>query len=248
MKRNKTFAAASCDYFGYVSPNNMMREANEVAALANYEDGVGYSNIFYTLGVTWMLGQCVLEYKSFVPCAEEVEIEAGGHEHFGPTVVRRTIMRHNGQEAMRYSAKSLPVDFEARRVVESAVLAPFWKTEPIPAGEPIPFIVPPKDMVTEEVFKVHYRDCDVNQHMTAFKYMDLAMETIGYWRGEPRLPKRIQIDFLKEARMHEVLELRYAQENGVHYCSGVKEDGSVSFNASVILSEETYPYATIKHV
>lgn len=248
MKLTHTFPASAVDYFGYVSPNNMMREINEGVAAANYNDGVGFSHLFPTIGVTWMMGQCVLEYKKFVPCAEKVEVECGGYEQFGVTTVRRCVMYHDGEVAMRFSAKLLPVYFEARKVAPPHALAPFWKSEPSPCGEAIFFIVPPEQMETVEKYQVHYRDCDSNKHMTAFRYLDLIMETVGYWNGELHLPERIQIDYLKECLPGEILNLKYGQKDGMHYCSGVKADGSVSFNATVRFSEKSYPDAKIIRV
>ena len=248
MSIKSIFPASAVDYSGYVAPNNMMRTINEGVGEANYRDGVGFSHLFPTMGITWMMGQCVLEYKKFVPCAEEVEVVCGGHEQFGVATVRRCVMYHNGEEAMHFAAKLLPVYFDARKVVPPQVLAPIWKTEHDPCGEPIHFIVPPDQMKVLEEYHVHYRDCDLNKHMTAFRYLDLAMETAGHWGNELRLPKRIQIDYLKECLPGDVLYLKHALEDGVHYCSGVKTDGSVSFNATVCFSEETYPDAKITHV
>jgi len=248
MKMKAVFPASAVDYFGYVSPNYMMREINEGVSMANYQDGVGFSHLFPSIGVTWMLGQCVLEYKKLVPCAEEVEIECAGHEHFGVTTVRRCVMRHNGEEAMHFTAKLLPVYFRARKVVPPQVLQPFWKSEASACGENVFFIQPPKDMETVEEYHVHFRDCDSNKHMTAFRYLDLIMEAVGYWNGPARLAERIQIDYLKECLPGEVLQLQYAEREGIHYCRGVKKNGSVSFNATVRFSEEVYPDAEIIRV
>ena len=245
MKIKTVFPASAVDYFGYVSPNYMMREINEGVAASNYRDGVGFSHLYPTIGVTWMLGQCVLEFKKFVPCAEEVEIECGGHEHFGVTTVRRCVMYHNGEKAMHFTAKLLPVYFAARKVVPPYVLQPFWKSEASPCGENVFFLKLPEQMQTVEEYHVRFRDCDSNKHMTAFRYLDLILETVGYWNGNVHLPERIQIDYLKECLPGEVLKLQYAEQDGIHYCRGVKADGSVSFHASVRLSEKSYPNAEI---
>lgn len=247
MKIETSFSLTSVDYFGYVSPNFMMREINEGVGVANYEDGVGFSHLFPTVGVTWMMGQCVLEFKKLLPCQAAVEIRCSGREQFGVTTVRRCVMKHKGEEVMRLTAKLLPVYFEARKIAPPEVLAPFWKSEAQPCGEPLPFLVPPASMETVERYPVRFRDCDSNLHMTAFRYLDLILETVGYWNDQPRLLRRVQIDYKKECVPGEILELRYARQQGIHYCSGIKEDGSVSFHASVQMSEETYPRGSILH-
>lgn len=248
MKLTHRFSASAVDYFGYVSLKAMMQEINEGVAAANFEDGVGFSHLFPTLGVTWMLGQCVLEFEDFIPCAEDVVIETGGHEQFGVSTVRRCTMQYEGREVMRFSAKLLPVDFNERKVVSPTVLEPFWKTPASPCGESISFLKMPEEMVTVETYPVRYRDCDSNRHMTAFRYLDLVLETIGYWDEEPHLPKRIQIDYKRECFPGELLELQHAERDGIHYCAGIKGDGTESFLAAVVLSGESRPRAKIIRV
>lgn len=248
MRLKAFFPASAVDYTGYVAPVHMMRTINEGVGAANFNDGVGFAHLFPTIGVTWMLGQCVLQFKKLVPCAEEVEVECGGHEQFGVTTVRRCVMHHDGEVAMEFAAKLLPVYFDARKVVPPHVIAPFWKTEHSPCGEEISFVIPPEHMEVCEEYHVHYRDCDSNKHMTAFRYLDLVLETADYWSGELHLPERIQIDYMKECVPGDVLYLKHGMKDDVHYCSGVKSDGSVSFNATVRFAKETYPNAKITRV
>lgn len=243
MKLKATFLASNVDYFGYVAPTFMMREINEGIARRNFEDGVGFAHLFPAIGVTWMLGQCVLEFLKPVLCAEEVEMETGGHEQHGIATVRRSVMYCGGEEVMRFAAKLLPVDFKARKSVPPSVLEPFWRCPPDPMGEPIPFLCLPENMQTVEEYTVRYRDCDSNKHMTAFRYLDLILESAGYWDGELHPAERVQIDYKRECLPGDVLQLQHGLRDGVHYVRGVKQDGVESFSASVKLSETVYPTA-----
>lgn len=248
MKFNATFLASDVDYTGYVSPSFLMREINEGVAMRNFEDGVGFSHIFPTLGVTWMLGQCVLEFLHPVPCAHLVEMETGGHEQHGITTVRRSTMHLDGREVMRFTCKLLPVDFYARKSVSPQVLEPFWKCPADPMGEEIPFIRLPEHMETVEEYPVRYRDCDSNKHMTAFRYLDLILETVGYWDGPLHLAKRVQIDYKRECLPGEVLYLQRGDCDGIRYCRGLKEDGTAAFHASVELAPDPAPIARATNV
>ena len=248
IKLYHTFPACSGDYHGFVSPNYMMREIDEGVAAANFADGAGFSHIFPTIGVTWMLGQCVLEFKELLGPAYEVEIEALEREQHGIATVRRCVMRREGREIMRYSAKLLPVDFKARKAVPASALDPFWKTPAAPSGEKIPFLQMPENMETKEQYAVKHRDCDTNKHMTAFRYLDLIMETVGYWDREAYLPERIQVDYLRECLPGEALLLQYGKADDVHYCRGLKEDGSPAFHASVRFAKEAYPIVPLDEI
>lgn len=241
MKFNAMFKACSSDYFGYIHPKELMLEINEGITVGNFHDGVGFTVIYPAIGATWMLGQCVLEYIDSVYAGIEVEIEAGGHEQFGVSTVRRCTMRQNGKEVARFAAKLLPVDFEGRKVLPPSALESFWKNPAVPCGEPINFIQIPDEMELMETYRVRYRDCDSNRHMTAFRYLDLILETVGYWDGDAHLPERVQIDFKRECLPGEILHLSRGERDGVLYCSGVKEDGTVAFLSSVKLSERMEP-------
>jgi len=248
IKLYHTFPACSGDYHGFVSPNYMMREIDEGVAAANYADGAGFAHIFPTIGVTWMMGQCVLEFKELLVPAREVTIEALPREQFGIATVRRCVMCLQGREILRFSAKLLPVDFKARKAVPASTLDPFWKSPPAACGEKIVFLQMPDGMETKERYLVKYRDCDTNKHMTAFRYLDLIMETVGYWDGAARLPERIQIDYLRECFPGETLTLRYGEAEGVRYCCGVKEDGTEAFRSAVRLAESAYPLVPLDEV
>ncbi len=248
IKLKHTFPACSGDYHGFVTPNYMMREIDEGVAAANYADGVGFSHIFPAIGVTWMLGQCVLEFKELLTPGYEVEIEACPREQFGIATVRRCIMFREGREIMRFAAKLLPVDFNARKAVPASTLDPFWKSPAAPCGEKISFLKMPEIMETKERYTVKYRDCDTNKHMTAFRYLDLIMETVGYWDGPAYLPERIQVDYLRECLPGEILQLQYGKADDIHYCRGLKADGSSAFHASVRFAKEVYPIVPLDEV
>lgn len=248
VKLYHTFPACSGDYHGFVTPNFMMREIDEGVAAANYADGAGFAHIFPTIGVTWMLGQCVLEFDELLVPSHEVEIETLPREQFGVATVRRCVMRRDGREIMRFAAKLLPVDFQARKAVPASTLDPFWKTPAAPCGETIVFLQMPEGMKTKERYTVKFRDCDTNKHMTAFRYLDLIMETVGYWDGPAHLPERIQIDYRRECFPGETLELRYGEKEGIRYCCGVKENGTEAFRASVRFAEKPYSVVPLDEV
>ena len=84
--------------------------------------------------------------------------------------------------------------------------------------------------------------------MTAFRYLDLVMETVGYWDEAARLPERIQIDYLRECLPGEELLLQYGEKDGIRYCRGLKEDGTAAFHAAVRFAAELYPIVPLDEV
>ncbi len=243
MKAKATFPSHNADFYGYIAPNFVTRAINDVIARKNVEDGAGFSRIYPTIGATWMLGQCVLEYKQLVTTAEEVEIEVLPREQCGVTTLRRAVMRRNGEDVVYFTAKQLPVYYVERKVVPPNVMEEFWNVPAAPCGEDIPFITPIESMELVDKYRVRYCDSDPNHHMTAFRYLDLIMECINYWGTEMRLIERMQVDYRRECMPGDVLKLYHGVQDGLHYVSGYKEDGTVSFHSTVRLSEKVYPSA-----
>lgn len=240
MKRVSTFPNSYLDYFGYVSPSLLMHEASECLALQGEEEGVPIVRMMEELGATWMLGQAVLEMLCPIKVGTEVEVETTPHEHFGVTVIRRAEMRQNGEVVMRMLNKSLVVDYEARKAVPLEKMAHMWLIPEHPKGENFGWVSLPEKMEFVERYLVRYGDCDMNEHMTAYRYIDLICESVGYWGEEMRLIERLQIDYKKECTPGEIIDLYRGESDGILYVSGVHSDGKVSFNASVKLSPESY--------
>lgn len=240
MKAKTTFPSHNADYFGYIGPNFAMRAMTDVITNKNVEDGVGFSRIYPSIGATWMLGQCVLEYKQLVTTAQELEIEVLPREQSGVSNVRRAVMRRNGEDVVRYTAKQLPVYFFQRKVVPPEIMEPFWKVPAVPCTEDIPFIMPIESMKIVDNYRVRYCDSDPNRHMTAFRYLDLIMESINYWESSVHLIERMQVDYRSECVPGDMLNLYHGMKDGIHYVSGYKADGTASFHSTVRLSKETY--------
>lgn len=241
MKRVSKFPSSYLDYFGYVSPSVLMHEASECVTLQSIEEGVPFHRMMAELGATWMLGQVVLEYMRPIGVATEVEVEVTPHEHFGAAVMRRAVMRQDGEVVMRFTGKTLPVYYEARKVVTPEAMAHMWLIPAAPRGENFDWVRLPEKMELVEQYPVRYGDCDMNGHLTAFRYVDLICETVGYWGKELHLLERLQIDYKKECMPGEVIDLYRGEADGILYVSGVHSNGVVAFNASVKLSEEGYP-------
>ena len=51
------------DYFGYVSPSELLREADRSNILQSDAEGVGFLRMKDTLGATWMLVQVLMEFR-----------------------------------------------------------------------------------------------------------------------------------------------------------------------------------------
>lgn len=235
MKETLKIRGDMMDYFGYASPAQLLRETCNSVAKEGELEGVDFRRLMPAIGATRMMGQVVLEFFAPAMMGMEVEVQTLPHEEFGVASVYRSSICHKGVELMRASTKILTVYFQARKVVPVEELAPFWEIPAAPCGEPIDFIRVPEGLEPAETYAVRYRDCDANGHMTAFRYVDLVCELVGYWGEHMHQIRRMQIDYRSECLPGETLQLYHGVREGVHYVTGVHENGRQSFAASVEL-------------
>lgn len=238
MKETLKIRSDMMDYFGYASPAQLLRETCNSVAKEGELEGVDFRRLMPAIGATRMMGQVVLEFFAPAMMGMEVEVQTLPHEEFGVASVYRSSISHNGVELMRASTKILTVYFQERKVVPAEALAPFWKIPASPCGEPIEFIQLPKDLELAETYVVRYRDCDANRHMTAFRYVELVCELVGYWGEHMHQIRRMQVDYRSECLPGDTLQLYHGVRDGVHYVTGIHRNGRQSFAASVELEPE----------
>lgn len=229
------------DYFGYVSPSELLREADRSNILQSDAEGVGFLRMKDTLGATWMLVQVLMEFRKPARAGQSVTMETTNHEDFGVAILRRTSLQSHGKELLRVSTKILPVYLKERKVVPPEKLTSLWTLPAGAQGEDLERIVLPENLTLFEEVPVRYRDCDMNGHMTAYRYLDLVCEAIGYWGEHLHLLRRMQIDYRKECLPGDSLRILHGTENGRHYVGGFKPDGTCSFAAWAEFAEEEYP-------
>jgi len=91
------------------------------------------------------------------------------------------------------------------------------------------------DMEPMGTYRVRYRDCDLNGHLSAPNYADIVCEYAGYWKGGPKLMSFLQIDFSSECLPEEAVTLGCRQEGDRAYVRGIKPDGSLAFTCAYIM-------------
>ena len=103
-----------------------------------------------------------------------------------------------------------------RRPEKYGILIP---GEPGEEKIPLPGSIPKPEAETEHVFTVPYSFVDLNGHMNNTRYFDLAEDSIGE-AAEGRTLKRIETEYINEARFGEKLVLRWQKREDAYLLSG----------------------------
>lgn len=133
-------------------------------------------------------------------------------------------------------------DFEKRTVVRPTgipelVDAPYAPAE-MQKDSRLGKLMPPKEkMQLLERVIVRYSDLDVNGHCNNVKYADMVCNAADLGHHLDRFVSEFQIDYIKECRLGDVLDLwGEADENG-SFVTGKDENGEVRFRCRLTLTE-----------
>lgn len=235
------FPRSCTDLFGYVSPWAVLQGVNECLSRELDLDGVGVVRLLKELGATWMMGQLEVEYLAPVRHSVPLKVEVLPRKNSGVCCLRQAVVQSESEALMRYTGKFLPVSFAERKVLPLSALDTLWKR---PGGGQVAsfgWVRLPETMELAERETVRHWWCDPNGHMTTYQYLNLVCELAGYWNAGVRVLERVQIDFRKEFVPDEGMSLYRGVENGVTYISGIHDNGTLGFAASVKLSETEFP-------
>ena len=90
----------------------------------------------------------------------------------------------------------------------------------------------PEGLVKISEKKISYSDLDLYDHMNNTKYVELVCDILPL---SLQTLSRLRIDFVRECKLGEIINIFYLADGNDHYVKGVKEDGSVSFNCHAVM-------------
>ena len=225
------------DYFHYVSPTSYQK----IAEAANYHNvkrmGLEMHRMMAELNATWMTASMHLEI------CEDI-YEAGPAEvYVEPMMVNRVLLtqcleiRRDGRPIARCEINTLCVDVRTRKVIRPETVLEHFGIPVIQGAGSMERLTMPEDMERIEAICVRYSDCDLNQHLRAYRYTDYVCDAAEYWSGAERKKGRhLYIEYMGECQAKQILELYKKDEGtGGTYVKGVRDDGRESFKAYFVV-------------
>lgn len=221
------------DFFHYVSPTSYQKIAESANYHAAKRTGLEMHRMIAELGVTWMTASMHLEI-----CAD-VDTPGPAEVYVAPVVVNNVLLtqqlevRRDGLVLARCEINTMSVNIETRKVVRPETVLERYGIPVIRGTGSMARLVMPEAMELRETIRVRYSDCDMNQHLRAYKYTDFVCDAAEYWSGAERKKGRhLYIEYSGECRARQELHIYTGQDgpNGT-YVKGVREDGRDSFKA-----------------
>lgn len=248
MENNKKtvrrFPVACYDTDGahYLKPGSFMDLAQELANVSADSLGFGFGDL-QRYGMAWVLSRMQIEFLAMPRWKDMVELQTWHKGFEGPFYVRDfRMLDAAGQPAVLATSSWLVFDTAARCLLRREHLAeklPLDTRYPesaidTPCGK---VLMPDRGLEEIAEHRVAYSDVDIVGHTNNAKYVVWAMDCLDYEELVSHRVKRLRINFNKETRPGEVVELFRAPVAGGWMVEG-RVDGRSSFCAEILFTDQ----------
>ena len=183
----------------------------------------------------WVLARQHVRFERPVQHKESVKIMTWHKGPMGLFFLRDyLLLGDDGAPSVRSTSSWVVMNMTERRVVRNDFLSGIVSMDPQSPDhaieEPAAKVVVPRGTVLERIgaHRVHFSDVDYNQHANNVKYTAWAMDSLPEELVYESTLKELTINFNKEARPGEVVELFHTLDpDGAHIVEGRVDDHQV---------------------
>ena len=213
-------ACYDTDVAHYLKPGAFMDLAQEIANISADSLGFGFDDL-QRYGMAWVLSRMEIDFLTTPRWKDVVELQTWHKGFEGPFYVHDfRMLGSDGAPAVLATSSWLVFDVTARRLLRREHLEeklPLDTRYPESAIDtPCDKVVLPAEAVIEEIAEhcVSYSDVDFVGHTNNARYVVWAMDCLPYEELASRRVRRLRINFNKETRPGEVVELFRAPIEG----------------------------------
>ncbi len=186
-------------------------------------------------GCTWVLARQQVRFERPVMHKEACKILTWHKGLQGLFFLRDyMLLGADGQPAVRSTSSWVVMNIAERRVVRPDFLSQIVSMDPqspdFAIEEPADKVVMPRDAEITQIgsHRIRYSDVDYNQHANNVKYTVWAMDALPEELVHTRMVKELTVNFNREARPGETVELWHAlNPDGAHIVEGRVDDRQV---------------------
>lgn len=220
------------DSRGYITPKVLIFQLVLAATYRNKEEGGGKGVLRAKLGAAWMFRRVKLEQLMPIKAGDTLIGCGSGRTDCTTEYILRGVFMRGDEEVARLDVAMMPVVLKSRKKLACKDIEPFYTTEPlneVPAFERLPIV---KSMEYSSQRTISKDDCDTNAaHFAFHNYADLVCREIGYFEGDYRMLRKMQIDYVKECVTGNTIKLSVQNDGGRYIVQGIHLNKEPCFNA-----------------
>ncbi|MGI6028825.1 MAG: hypothetical protein ACOX81_05410 [Candidatus Heteroscillospira sp.] len=218
------------DYWCRLSPGELARILIGDTVLQMDEDGIPRLRLLEEKNGAWMVDKFRLEQFKSINHGDTLTVNVSPRREKGVRIYYTAEVMCGEELMARAELSFFAVEFFERRILRLSELTELWN-EPAQLGKAMEKAAWRGDMAPAGERAVHYSDCDANQHLTSPRYLDWLCDMTGFWEGNEKLCRLMQVDYLSECCVGEKVEFYTAGADGRVYVCGRHADGKAAFDA-----------------
>jgi len=199
------------DMFGRLRLSSLFNFFIQAAIDSSNKFGFGFETL-KAKSLTWMLGRISVEIYKQVLWNDNVRVETWPKTVDGLLYIRDFIAYNDNNEIIaRGTTGWLAVDFVKKRITKVDFIDENYRLEDKKALDYMPIKIDETNV--DEIFSIKslYYDIDLNQHVTAIRYIDWMMDTFHEDFHSKNFPTEVHINYLKEIKSGQIIELGKSQ-------------------------------------
>lgn len=177
------------DYYRCISPTCYLKIAETACFLASESEGMLMQRLIDEMQVTWMTASFQLEIFKDIFYVGPVEVFVDPFVKNGVVFTRTGHILRGGAEIARFHMNTMAVNYQTRKIMPPEQIAEHFHVPYVVATGAPARLGMPADMEFLEDYVVRYSDCDHNQHLRAYEYVNLICDAADYWSGPVREKK-----------------------------------------------------------
>ena len=241
LSRSFSVRSHETDIAGKLRPGALLNYLIQAAVDSADHLGFGLADLRES-EVFWALSRLTLFMDRPVKWREEVRVETWPKDIAGLHVLRDfRIIDLNNVEIGRAVSGWLLVDAQNKRPRKVERNEIFTRLRDRHAAEPhyLERLLEPHEPNDDETqVESTYFDFDINQHVTAARYVDWMMDALPFEFQRERYVSRMSVNFVRELLPGDGIVLRKWEFPEYHFFSGTSvEEGRVSFQGKVTFDQ-----------
>ena len=219
------------------SPVSILGFLEEVATNHAQEIGLGYHES-HNEGYFWVLRSSKFDLKRLPKLNEEIEVYTWPAGLKGLKALRRFSLHANGEFLGSGYHYWLMMDIERKKPIIANNFTETMKEMPIKEEDSFKLnkIQTPEDMLFSYEKIIMPRDIDWNMHVNNVRYSDIVFNAIPIEVLQKHNILSFHIDYLKECKLNDCLDVFYKKEGNFVFVEG-KKNSFVMFKTLLVLSE-----------
>jgi acyl-ACP thioesterase len=217
LKTKYKITSDQSDMFGRIRLGSFVNLFIKSAIASSSKYGFGF-DVLSKMNMTWMLGRLSAEIYKPVYWDDEIEIETWPKTVNGLLYIRDFVAKNSKDEIVSQGTTGwLAIDLAKKRIKSIDFIDDTYRMPYKSALDYMPLKIKNYDVDDFYKIKAYFYDIDLNQHVTAIRYLDWMMDTFEIDFHKNNYPVAVHINYINEIKLGEIINLGKKEINNNEY-------------------------------